>query len=648
MTRLRNRHFLVSDIILLPVAVYLSYVLRLEGMSPASKWWPGMIALAVSVTVVTVLIFYFTGVYARFWRYASVDELMLLTGAFTIATLIAALAAVALGYVVGQPLWIPRSIPFILLLLGLAVTAGPRMFVRIWTRRAKRNRPHAGAAQPVLVMGAGDSGAALANEIHNNPQLGLDVVGFLDDDERKHNVVIHGVPVLGNRDAIPALARDLGVKQVIIAMPTASGKQIRDVVSICENAHVQPRTVPGTPELLDGRVTVSQVRDVRIDDLLRREPITTDLAAVRSLLNGKRVLITGGGGSIGSELARQVHNCAPERIVLVGHGENSVFRVYHELLGRQGASGIAPAVAIHPVIADIRSRAQMDAVLDEARPDVIFHAAAHKHVPLMEMNPAEAVLNNVGGTRALLLAADAHDVERFVMISTDKAVNPTSVMGATKRVAEEIVQEAAARNGRAYVTVRFGNVLGSSGSVVPTFQRQIAAGGPITVTHPDVERYFMTIPEAVQLVLQASVLGRGGELFMLDMGEPVKIVDLAKDLIRLSGLEIDRDIDITFTGLRPGEKLYEEMFMPSEAFARTEHAQIYIAQNGVYAGLPQLDEGVGALLQAAQRSDLPAVFAGLHTLVPGYRQLSQPSGAPDLAGVAVGASQGAPERVESE
>ncbi len=639
---------MISDIILLPVAVYLSYVLRLEGMSPASKWWPGMIALAVSVTVVTVLVFYFTGVYARFWRYASVDELMLLTGAFTIATLIAALAAIALGYVVGQPLWIPRSIPFILLLLGLAVTAGPRMFVRIWTRRAKRNRPHAGAAQPVLVMGAGDSGAALANEIHNNPQLGLDVVGFLDDDERKHNVVIHGVPVLGNRDAIPALARDLGVKQVIIAMPTASGKQIRDVVSICENAHVQPRTVPGTPELLDGRATVSQVRDVRIDDLLRREPITTDLAAVRSLLNGKRVLITGGGGSIGSELARQVHNCAPERIVLVGHGENSVFRVYHELLGRQGASGIASAVAIHPVIADIRSRS--------ADGRCAGRGASGRHFPRRRAQTRAPHGDEPGRGRAEQRRRDAGALARGRRPRCRALRHDLDRQG---RESHQRHGRHQARRGRARPgggrtqrpRIRHRPLRQRAGQ-----QRQRRAHLPTPDRrrrprhrHAPRRRALLHDHPRGRPARAAGVrLGSGGELFMLDMGEPVKIVDLAQDLIRLSGLEVDRDIDITFTGLRPGEKLYEEMFMPSEAFARTEHAQIYIAQNGVYAGLPQLDEGVGALLQAAQRSDLPAVFAGLHTLVPGYRQLSQPSGAPDLAGVAVGASQGAPERVESE
>ena len=618
MTRFRNRHFLVSDLILLPLAIYIAYVLRLESMSPFSKWWTGMVVLGISLALTTVVVFYYVGVYSRYWRYASVDELMLLTGAFTIATLLASFVAIGLGFLVAHELWIPRSIPFIVLLLGLVATAGPRLSVRVWTRRSKRTKRGMKSVRPVLIMGAGDTGAALAQEIQNNPLMGLEVVGLLDDDSRKHNAVIHGVSVLGSREAIPSLVKKLNVKQIIIAMPTASGKQIREVLQICENAHVQTRTVPGTPELLDGRVSINQVREVRIDDLLRRQPITTDLAAVRELLSGRRVLITGGGGSIGSELARQVYNCGPEIIGLMGHGENSIFGVFHELPDRSRSGNWAPQVILRPIIADIRSNAQMDSVLDELRPDIVFHAAAHKHVPLMELNPDEAVLNNVGGTRCLLDAAVRHGVERFVMISTDKAVNPTSVMGATKRVAELLVQSTATRSGRTYVTVRFGNVLGSRGSVVPLFQRQIASGGPVTVTHPDVQRFFMTIPEAVQLVLQAVVLGKGGELFMLDMGEPVKIVDLATDLIRLSGLEVGRDIDIVFSGLRPGEKMFEELSMPSESFAPTHHDQIFIARNGVSAESMILDDNVNVLMNAANRGDVNALYDMLHILVPEY------------------------------
>lgn len=637
MDQLRNRHFLLLDMVLLPVAVYLSYVLRLERFGPSSRWWPGMMGLAICVMIVTPIVFRRAGVYSRFWRYASVNEVMLLTGAFTVATLIATGAVALAGYLLVGSLPIPRSIPFILLLLGLAVTAGPRLLARIRSRRAAPTEAETADAQPVLIMGAGDTGATMAREIQHNPQLGMRVAGFLDDDPQKHHVVIHGVPVLGDRHAIRKLAQELGIQQVIIAMPTASGKDIRDVVRLCEEARVRTRTVPGMPELLDGRVSVSQVREVRIDDLLRREPIVTDMAAVSGLIAGKRVLITGGGGSIGGELARQVQQCGPDELMLLGHGENSIFAIYHELLGKRtrAAARGGGRTRLFPVIADIRSAEQMQRVMERFRPDIVFHAAAHKHVPLMEMNPGEAVLNNVGGTRALLRAAEQAGVPRFVMVSTDKAVNPSSVMGATKRVAEMVVQQAARRSGRAYVTVRFGNVLGSRGSVVPTFQQQIAAGGPVTVTHPDVKRYFMTIPEAVQLLLQASVLGRGGELFMLDMGEPIRIADLATDLIRLSGLEVGRDIDIVYTGLRPGEKLFEEMFMAEEHYGRTGHEQIFVARNGLQLVQSGVDQAVEDLLAAARTGDAAMVIRRLVAIVPEYAP--ERSSAEEIAAVEVAA-----------
>ncbi len=621
MTMIRNRHFLLSDIILLPIATYLSYVLRLEAITPTSKWWPGFVGMALAITITTVVVFRYAGVYSRFWRYASVDEMILLTGAFTVSTMIASLIMFSVGFFAGI-LWIPRSIPFILLLTGLAATAGPRLSVRIWTRRVRRRQTPVGDTELIIIMGAGDTGVALLREILNNPQYGLTPVAFLDDDPLKHNAVIQGIPVLGDRTLIPTLKSAYDVNRVVIAMPSASGKDIRGVLKICEEAGVKAQTVPGTPELLDGRVRLGQIRDVRIDDLLRREPIQTDLDAVRQMLSGQRVLITGGGGSIGGELARQVMSCGPERIVLLGHGENSIFGIYHELLDLQKSSQSQHMTELRPVIADIRSCNQMRAIMDQHQPTVIFHAAAHKHVPLMECNASEAVLNNVGGTRNLLQAAEYHGVERFVMISTDKAVNPTSVMGATKRVAEKMVHDAAKRNGKNYVTVRFGNVLGSRGSIVPLFQKQIATGGPVTVTHPDVERFFMTIPEAVQLVLQASILGRGGELFMLDMGEPVRILDLAKDLIRLSGYEVGRDIDIEITGLRPGDKLYEEMFLSTERYARTQHTQIYVAANGFHEEEEQIDERIQQLLKSAEDNDVSLVYRNLHGLVLSYKQFS--------------------------
>ena len=375
--------------------------------------------------------------------------------------------------------------------------------------------------------------------------------------------------------------------------------------------------MPGLYELLDGSVHISQVREISIEDLLRREPIQTDVAAVTELLAGKRVLVTGGGGSIGSELCRQILRSRPAELLLLGHGENSIFEMHNELM-IENQRLLGSNVQLTPLIADIRFADRIAALFQRYKPQIIFHAAAHKHVPLMEMNPAEAITNNVLGTRNVVAAARTAGVERFVMISTDKAVNPTSVMGASKRAAELIVYNAALQSGLPYMAVRFGNVLGSRGSVVLTFRKQIAAGGPVTVTHPEMRRYFMTIPEAVQLVLQAGVLGQGGEVFLLDMGEPVKIVDMATDLIRLSGLKVGSDIEIAFTGLRPGEKLYEELFLQGEAYTRTRHEKVFIASNTNQLMPGRLDETLAALTRSADLNDRDAIIRTLQNLVPEY------------------------------
>jgi FlaA1/EpsC-like NDP-sugar epimerase len=422
---------------------------------------------------------------------------------------------------------------------------------------------------------------------------------------------------------------------------------VREIVDICEQVGVRARIIPGMYELLSGAASIGQLRDVQIEDLLRREPVHTDTAQVTALICGRRVLVTGAGGSIGSELCRQIVRCEPAELIILGHGENSIFEIANELGAGGGSqetgvrrqesgdrSQVAARISYHvsritPVIADIRDADRLAAVFATHRPEIVFHAAAHKHVPLMEDNVEDAVTNNVLGTRRLVEASIAAKVAHFVLVSTDKAVNPSSVMGATKRVAELIVQEAARRTGRAFVAVRFGNVLGSRGSVVPFFQHQIAAGGPVTVTHPEVKRYFMTIPEAVQLMLQAAALGRCGEVFVLDMGEPVRIADLARDLIRLTGLEPGRDIEIRFTGLRPGEKLFEELFGADEAYGRTQHEKIFVCRDGhvnaaagAFAG-PGPDKfdaplagRIDALILAAQRGDAVEVRRRLGELAP--------------------------------
>jgi FlaA1/EpsC-like NDP-sugar epimerase len=397
----------------------------------------------------------------------------------------------------------------------------------------------------------------------------------VDDDRSKHGHRLCDLPVHGSLGQIKDLVLRYDVEEVIIAMPRATGVVVRQVVKAAMEAGVQTRTVPGIFDIISGRVAVASLREVEIQDLLRREPIQTDLEQVRVLATGETVLVTGAGGSIGSELCRQLARLEPAQVLVMGHGENSIFDVMAELTERY------PHLEAVPIIGDVRDRERMRRIFERYRPYAVFHAAAHKHVPLMEENVAEAITNNVLGTKNVAELSAEYGVEHFVLISTDKAVRPTNVMGATKRVAEQIVQEVAETTGRNFVAVRFGNVLGSRGSVVPTFLRQIQSGGPVTVTHPEMRRYFMTIPESVQLVLQAGAIGKGGEVFVLDMGEPVRILDLATDLIRLSGLEVGSDIELRFTGTRPGEKLYEELFFDSESALPTDHPKVLRAKNGV-------------------------------------------------------------------
>lgn len=616
MQRLTNRHFLLFDILLVPLAIYASFVLRLEAFDLAAYWraWAHFSLIAVTITP---LVFHVLGTYRRYWRYASFEEVLLLCGATSLAMSASAIVFFLIDATMPAVTPMPRSIPFIVLPIAASFVSIPRLLVRIGAARERRRRATDRPA-PVLIMGAGDAASIIVREIQRNPKLGMEVVGLLDDDPDKRGLKLHGIEVLGDRRAIPSLVARHKVRQVIIAMPGAPGKAVRDIMHICEAAGVSVRIMPGVHELIDGTISVSKLRTIQIEDLLRRAPVQTDTAAVQALVSGRRVLVTGGGGSIGSELCRQLLRFGPSHLFVLGHGENSVFEICNEL-NRLTEAQLDHAPHIVPIIADIRDLNRLRTVFTNHTPEIVFHAAAHKHVPLMEDHPAEAVINNVVGTRNLLDVAIETGVERFVMISSDKAVNPTSVMGATKRIAEMLVLDAARSSGRPYVAVRFGNVLGSRGSVVLTFKRQIAAGGPVTVTHPEMRRYFMTIPEAVQLVLQASVLGRTGEIFMLDMGEPVKVVDLARDMIRLSGLEVGRDIDICFTGIRPGEKLFEELFARGEEYQPTAHSKIFIAAGASNNVPSMLRAEVAVLERTARASDDTAVRRMLRKIVPEYR-----------------------------
>ncbi len=615
MQRLQNRHFLLFDILLVPLAIYLSFVLRLE-MFNLGSYWLACTQFCLTAVVVTPLVFRALGIYRRYWRYASFEELLLLCSATSIALALATLVFTLIDALSPVVATMPRSIPFIVPPIAATLVSVPRLLVRIGAARERRRRATDRPA-PVLIMGAGDAASIIVREIQRNPKLGMEVVGLLDDDPAKRGLRLHGIEVMGDRHAIPALVARHKVRQVIIAMPGAPGKAVREIMHICESVGVAVRIMPGVHELIDGTISVSKLRNIQIEDLLRRAPVQTDTAAVRALIANRRVLVTGGGGSIGSELCRQLLRCGPSHLIVLGHGENSVFEICNELQHLAEAhAGQSPHIV--PVIADIRDLERLRAVFEMHAPELVFHAAAHKHVPLMEEHPVEAISNNVIGTRNLLDVSLETGVERFVMISSDKAVNPTSVMGATKRIAEMLVLNAARISGRPYVAVRFGNVLGSRGSVVLTFKRQIAAGGPVTVTHPEMRRYFMTIPEAVQLVLQASVLGRAGEMFMLDMGEPVKVVDLARDMIRLSGLEVGRDIDICFTGIRPGEKLFEELFAHGEEYQPTAHSKIFVAAGASNNIPPDLRADVALLEQIARTNDDAAARRMLRHIVPEY------------------------------
>jgi FlaA1/EpsC-like NDP-sugar epimerase len=571
---LRNRHLLILDALLLGLSTLVAYVVRFEGLDwGGANLHTALVYLLFSLPLKLGVLLY-VGLYRRLWRFAGVAELEHILVATAIsASLSTLLGAAVLPGLTITPLRVPLSVLFIDACLSVGAVALPRLFIRLFGRRTQWRRLE--AARRVLIVGAGAAGEVIVKELLSHPQLGLNPIGFVDDDRSKHGHRLCDLPVHGALAAIKDLVLRYDVEEVIIAMPRAPGAVVREVVRAAMEAGVKTRTVPGIFDIISGRVAVASLRQVEIQDLLRREPIQTDLEQVRVLATGETVMVTGAGGSIGSELCRQLARLEPAQVLVMGHGENSIFDVMAELAER------FPNVTAVPIIGDVRDRERMRLIFERYRPYAVFHAAAHKHVPLMEENMAEAVTNNVLGTKNIAELSAEFGVEHLVLISTDKAVRPTNVMGATKRVAEQIVQEIAETHGRNFVAVRFGNVLGSRGSVVPTFLRQIEAGGPVTVTHPEMRRYFMTIPEAVQLVLQAGAIGKGGEVFVLDMGEPVKILDLATDLIRLSGLEVDTDIEIRFSGSRPGEKLYEELFFDSESALPTGHPKVLRAKNGV-------------------------------------------------------------------
>ncbi|MCG2783600.1 MAG: polysaccharide biosynthesis protein [Anaerolineae bacterium] len=608
--RFRNRYVLLTDILLIIVAVMGSYVLRLELLEDFLRYyWQGALWWMGIALIVKPLVYYFFGLYRRLWVYASISELKLIAAAVTTSSLLVAAITLSLySFQVFGP-GFSRSALAIDWLLSLVLVGGARLALRIVAESAV---PRAdGKRRDVLVIGAGDAGALVVREMQKSRQMNMNPVGFLDDDPAKRGQILLGVPVIGALQDLSHVLDITHVDEVIIAIPTAPGKVVRLVSDVCRLKGIPFRTMPGIYELLGGKVSVSRLREVDITDLLRREPARIHEEWIGQALKDKRVLVTGAGGSIGRELCRQIARWNPASLVLLGHGENSIFEALLELKADY------PYLKLDPVIADVRDHQRLDAVFAEHRPQVVFHAAAHKHVPLMEINVEEAVANNILGTQNVVETADRHRVERLVLISTDKAVHPANVYGATKRMAEMIVLDAARRTGNAFSVVRFGNVLGSRGSVVPLFKRMIAAGGPLTITHPDMERFFMTIPEAVHLVLQAAAMGEGGEAFLLNMGEQVRILNLAEDLIRLSGLEPGRDIEIVFTGIRPGEKLREELWEGGKTYDKTAHPDVFCSMSEDMADEETVCTALERFSVLVASSQPEAIIDLLDEVVPG-------------------------------
>lgn len=566
--RKRLSILIAVDLLIIWFSVYSSYYLKFTGHIASSSWEQLILYGIVSSFVCLGCMIYFK-MYNRIWQYASIGEILSVLK----AVLIGSLLAYGLTYVIGGqrvPISIGiRTFETMLLLMG-----GARFIWRIYRDNyMKKNK----SQQRALIVGAGDCGTMIAKELKYNSASKLYPVAFIDDDPAKHKMQVYGVTVVGNRNDIVKIVKKQHISDIIIAIPSASRDDISKIIDICKEAKVSLQIIPRINDIIDGKVTLNEIRNVEVEDLLGREPIKVDLERIASYVENQTVLVTGAGGSIGSELCRQISHYSPRKLLLLDHSENYMYQIEKEL------RNIHPELQLETLIADIKDLHRIDDIFKKYKPEVVFHAAAHKHVPLMERNPSEAIKNNVFGTKHVAMCADRYGAERFVLISTDKAVNPTSIMGATKRIAELIIQGIGETSTTKFAAVRFGNVLGSNGSVIPHFKEQIASGGPVTVTSPDMIRYFMTIPEAVELVIQAGAYAEKNDIFILDMGEPVRILELAEDLIRLSGYEPYEEIDIVFTGLRPGEKLFEELFTSDEDLTTTLHGRIFTARTTHYA-----------------------------------------------------------------
>lgn len=604
--RFRLSHIpqILFDATVLVLSLYASFLIRFEGSIPSNDLRLFVNSVAI-VVVIKILVFFVSGLYDRMWRYVSTRELRVLALDVVIGQ---ALTVIPLYYIAQTGF--PRSVLVIDGLLTIMVIGGARFFVR-YVYELQKHRSVMAESDPVLIFGAGDSGEVILREMLKHREVTYDPVGFVDDDPAKQGRRIHGVQVLGTHEDIPYLADKYEVEEVIIAIPSAPSSVIRDVVALCDEAGLRVKTLPGVFELIDGTVDLNQIREINVEDLLGREPVRIDVAEAEAYLKGAVVLVTGGAGSIGSELCRQIARVKPKKLIVLDHNENDTYYLLLEL------KKSLPELDLKVIIGDIKDEALLEKVFSEYKPTVVFHAAAHKHVPLMQDNVAAAVTNNVTGSRNLIDAAKKHGVRRFVLISTDKAVDPTGIMGTTKRIAEMVMQSCCQDGDTKFMAVRFGNVIGSNGSVTPIFRKQIEAGGPVTVTHPEATRYFMSVSEATKLVLQAGAIGTGGEVFLLDMGEPVKIVDLASNLIRLSGLRPDVDIIIEFTGLRQGDAITEDLVGRNETVKKTKQDKILVVQDSGFDYQSFLKD-LAALEEMASRHDVEKINIQMKKIVPTY------------------------------
>jgi len=623
--RIFDKHFftvLWVDLILLSGSLLASHLVRFEFVMSQPEWLL-FLKLLPFVLVIKIALFYYFDLYTGMWRYTSLADLVNIIKAASVSTL---LIIFVILFSRMRFMGVSRSVFLIDWCFTILFVSGFRMFIRLYfehtgegkslfdslknlTRRRIGNKN-------LVIIGAGDCGEIMYREIRDNALLSYNVIGFLDDNPNKFDRKIHGVPVLGKINEIRPIAKKMAIDEALIAIPSANSKQMRRIVDFCKDSEIDYKTIPGLGELINGRITVNTIREVAYRDLLGRDVVKLDVAKIGAYLENQCVLVTGAGGSIGSELCRQIGRFRPQYILLYERAESPLYEIELELKQVFEKKNIK----IIPLLADILDQGQLEETFEKYKPNVVFHAAAYKHVPMLEMQPWKAVDNNILGTLKLVSVANQYKTDRFVFVSTDKAVRATNVMGATKRLAEMVVQsQNGCHNSQThFMTVRFGNVVGSAGSVVPLFKKQIAQGGPLTVTHPEVTRYFMTIPEACQLILQAGAMGKGGEIFLLDMGTPIKIADMARDLIRFSGFEPDIDIKIEFIGMRPGEKLHEELITEGEGILPTNHEKILVLQ-GIDCSLDTVRHQLKELKITAQQREIDAIKLKLKEFIPDYQ-----------------------------